>query len=589
VTAATVKLTLSAPSGPAVFCRIEDESGEGYQTHLSTIPFDDPSNWYEQFLEVWRDDDRFMALSEPESRAFGERLYAAIFQGDIEDALQLARKADVCRLALYLEDSRLFEAPFELLHDGKSFLKNDGVRILRVLGSPRRQQAGFRPLKRMVVLLAEPTDEQAWGRAAHKEKLLKILRGLHGDEGRRVEITEVNPPTFTRFDQLLREHAANRKPFDAAYIVAHGVAEKDEEPKLILETNACTGQAIPADALAGLFRRHSGCFVLLNACQSSLTTYENPYSGIAQRLIADGQAGAIVAGQRSVPVDDALTVAETFFQDIMSGDLAEEAADHARAMLIEPHRSAVFTIYTQLKGPEIERAARIANLLNVDDEHKTLEVILPQFRMGYLKPKYLELKAEGKLATSKGVYQYPGDTIAVLDHDAAWSVVELFQQSFGALEEPGSVRFCDADSLGEDATTSHYLLIGSRSQDALPKILKNYSKDFDFSFSDPDGFWTLTDKRTNQVYKLEAPHQAKEPFKSDYLLIEKINSGDKTFFLLAGFTDQGTREAARHFVANWSDLQTRYGGSPFQRLLRWDPQLKGLGIEAISREVEPHP
>lgn len=592
---ATVKLTLSAPSGTAVFCRIEDEFGKGHPTHLAEIPFGDADDWYEAFMKLWRDNSSFLAMSNTASRDFGEKLYAAIFQGRIEQVLQSAREDSTdgdCRLALCLEDPRLFEAPFELLHDGQRFLQFAGVRIIRVLGSVRSRQASFRPLKRMVVLLAQPTTEGEWGRDAHRTDLLDILGVLRGVGNRAIDITEVTPPTLERLEEVLRKQARDRKPFDAAYIVAHGLAEKDEEPELILESETGEGHAVPAATLADLFREHAGCFVLLNACDSSRPTYGNPYSGAAQRLIADGRAGAVFAMQRPVPVADALLVTERFFKGIVDGEFAEEAAARARVLLTHPHRRAVFTFYTQLKGPEIEEAARIANLLNVDDEHKTLDVYLPHFRMGLLKSEYKELQDKGEVPVIKsGTYHYRADTISAIDHDAAWTFVELFQQSFAALAAPGTIRFLDADQLGEDGDTSHHLLIGSRSQEALPDILENYSNDFVFRFSDKAGVWILEDKKTGQRYELQAPQEAKVPLKDDYLLIEKINSGDKTLFVLAGFTDLGTRQAAEHLVENWEDLQRSYGGAAFQKLLHWKRPLGKLGVKGISRvlerEVEP--
>lgn len=604
----TLLLTLSAPRGTSVFCRIEDDSGLNYKTYLASIPFNNQNKWFEKFLLLWRNDKTFKELTLEQCKNFGESLYKALFKDDIKLALEQAREktrnCGYCRLALRLEEPRLFKTPFELLHDGSNFLQSSGVRIIRVLSSAHGRQAGFRPLKRMVILLSEPTSPNLfWGREQHLEDIKKIFGTIRGPGNREIELVPIIPATFEKFDRVMRDRMRKRQFFDAAYIVAHGTAKEGEEPKLILETDQRKESPVPASRIAETFREHPGCFVLLNACSSSQTTDESSHSGLAQRLIADGRAGAVLAMQRRILTCDARKIAQCFFSDIVKGDFAEDAANHARTMLIDHHRSAVPTFYTQLRGPEQQEAERIANLLDVDDNHCKLDVLLPFFRMGLLKAEY-----ETRLQHSDNVpaiepktYHYRGETIAKTDHDTAWLFVQLYQKALGAIDTQGEIRFRDADSPIDKADASHYLLIGSRSQSKLPNILRHFSTDFDFSYSDNEGLWKLTDKRTNEVYTLKAPQDVKDitkedyitaqdvkdPTKEDYILIEKLKREEQTFFVLAGFTDEGTYHAADFLVKKWSDLQIAYGGAPFQRLLHWNREVEGFGVEVVNREVDP--
>jgi hypothetical protein len=367
-----------------------------------------------------------------------------------------------------------------------------------------------------------------------------------------------------------------------------------------LEADETGASAVEGTALANYLRERPGCFVFLNSCASAINAPANPFSGIAQRLITEGSAGAVVAMQRPVEVAKALHMARRFFHEISRGILPEEAFTEAIRPSSGRRDAAVPCLYSQLLGPEEETVSRLRTLLNVDPEKSSLHIYLPHFRMGLLKQHYIEDHSKGIAPQpGKGRYHYRGDTVAKWDLLSAWVFAKLFLQCISRSRIPHAVRFIDAQELNADPDreASHYLMIGSRSQSNLSHLLKKKSSNFAFDYSDGNGLWTITDLKANRPYTVQDPSrppvasggQTSIPMADDVAILEKIidTDPDRTIFVVAGFTDKGTFGAAKFFERKWETLQKETGRNPFSRLLHIDVALGQANAD--PRIGEPGP
>src|SRR5262249_38448511 len=139
-----------------------------------------------------------------------------------------------------------------------------------------------------------------------------------------------NATKMAIFDAVRKPSPAGGRFFDAVYIVAHGeVRPDDEDGVIILEKLDHQSDPIPARLLAEALREQSGSFVYLNSCSTALALGDNPFAGVAQRLLRDGSCGAVVAMQQPVVVEQALAIAGSFFNDLARGRNFEEAAHWA--------------------------------------------------------------------------------------------------------------------------------------------------------------------------------------------------------------------------------------------------------------------
>jgi len=143
-----------------------------------------------------------------------------------------------------------------------------------------------------------------------------------------------------------------------------------------------------------------------------------------------------------------------------------------------------------------------------------------------------------------------------------------------------------------DNEASHVFLFGSKSQEYLQPVLQNYSKTFDFSYSNQ--YWQIEDEETNEIYSVANPTQYKSGTderraaeQKDYAIIEKITDPDtgRVFFILAGLQDTGTRGAGEYLAKNWERLVKDYGAASFQILLQFAPGLGTQGAAVINRKI----
>jgi tetratricopeptide (TPR) repeat protein len=233
--------------------------------------------------------------------------------------------------------SALLSLPWELLHDGRTYLfhgKNP-VRVRRCLPKERPEPANPTGLPIRILLVSpRPEDERAVyiDHRISARPLVEALETL----GELVDLTILSPPTFAALQEALGKASEAGRPFHVVHFDGHGVYDREhglgalcfEDPRDAQKLEERASELIYASPpeerrgsankyLADLVRDYRIPLVFLEACQSAVTE-DLPTASVAATLLAEGVA-SIVAMSHSVLVETAHRFVKAFYQELALG------------------------------------------------------------------------------------------------------------------------------------------------------------------------------------------------------------------------------------------------------------------------------
>jgi hypothetical protein len=534
--------------------------------------------------EDWATINQFVAkmpsresLGKPEVTTLGQKLFSLIFREEV------AAKYNQCigrltngiklRLAIAILAEELVNIPWEYLHDGNGFLLQSNHLIVRIIDELAERKAPFGPIGRLLVAIANPGKDNpdaqfdSFDAQGHEQTIVERL----GPTGIDYEI--LNPCSRQKFKDKITSGQ-----FVALYFAGHGIFTPNLEGQLILEDSKNGEDPLDAAELAQwLGNPDQGKsaqrvrFAYLNSCSTAKNTSPNPFAGVAQRIMRDGNVDAVVAMQTDVEQTAAFDIAAGFFEELrlQRGKSPEQAMALARMKGGDAHSWGVPAIYSYLSGPEDFDKNRLAYFLSADTGSSTYGVFMPTFIFGALVG---EIKGEVGLSPPQD-YFYPGETLAMEDTRSALDVINLLTQ----IVSPDEIKLWRATDQKE-AQCSHWFLFGSRSNKIVQSVLgiTDYHPRFKFEYAPADqpGKWMIRDIKLNQVHSIDAPHNSKKgeyDEKDDIGVIEKIVSikTGRVFFLLSGLGDRATRGCGWHLYKHWADLLGEFGNAAFGIVLKF--------------------
>jgi tetratricopeptide (TPR) repeat protein len=221
--------------------------------------------------------------------------------------------------------SALLSLPWELMHDGRSFLfqGKNAVRVRRCLPKERAEKARPSSLPIRILLLSpRPEDERA-GYIDHRLSARPLVDAIES-LGELAELKILNPPTFPQLRKALKEAADAGEPFDVLHFDGHGVYNRErglgalcfEDPEDSDQTEKRKSELIDAEKMATLVRDHRIPLVFLEACQSA--SEERPTASVAAKLLDEGVT-SVVAMTHSVLVETARRFVTTFYHELAEG------------------------------------------------------------------------------------------------------------------------------------------------------------------------------------------------------------------------------------------------------------------------------
>lgn len=572
----TIKATLSRIGKDRYRCRLEQSpagasAGQGHDFRLTKQQQDEVRAFRRKLAS-----GGFAGRKEIET--FGRFLSDLALGGEVRTrfgqcvALARERNAEL-RIALTTLTDELIGLPWEYLHDGAGFLIDGACSIVRVVDEIPERPAPFEPIRRLLVALANPRDSDLspFDAAGHRSELEARIARIGG-----LDPTVLHPATRSGLREAIREG-----DFDAIYFVGHGRFSGNLGGQLLLESEDGGPDPLDAVELAGWVRAAASVrLVYLNSCSSAETGADNPFAGVAQRLLRDGEVAGVVAMQAQVLQQPALNMAEAFFTEIRRGASPERAVSLSRRAAGDLHSWGVPVVYTFLSGPEELERNRIATLLGAERGKSRYALLLPTFFQGVSAEDRHKVHVT---FTPPETYRYPGESFALMDLMGAWDVLTLLEE----IASHDQIRIVP-DEWHERLEESHWFLFGSRSNRVVAAILKGYSPRFRFHYSPTE--WALEDLEHGEKYVLPAPDKPDSAYleNRDFGVIEKVveeapSGRRRVFFLLSGLGDRATRGCAWYLVRHWEDLLARFGGSAFRLVLEFP---EGLGFNH-AREMTP--
>lgn len=312
-------------------------SPAGQATVDFTLPFNahELENYILKMGRLRRNVRRLNSMEGQVARDLGARLYNAIFQGEVRDALRRSLDAADAkpdcglRLRLRLGDATdLLDLPWEYLYDPslrRFFCHSVATPLVRYLEQPRlgTPLAVTLPLQ-VLVMIANPSDVSVLDVEGEWLKIQKALVPLV-TQGQ-VQLTRLPNATLTALQRQLRQ--GNYHIF---HFVGHGGIDRlSGERVLYLEDDNGRARTVSGDYLGTLLNDHRSLrLILLNACEGARSGTNDPFAGVAQHLVLQG-IPAIIAMQFEITDDAALILAYEFYNALADSYPIEAALAEAR-------------------------------------------------------------------------------------------------------------------------------------------------------------------------------------------------------------------------------------------------------------------
>lgn len=222
----------------------------------------------------------------------------------------------------------LLATPWEILHDGKSYLfqGKKPVRVRRrIPNKGKKANIVLQDKLRVLLLSPRPVDDRARyiDHRIAPQALLEAIEPL----GERAELVLLREPTFAGMCKAIRDADTAGKPFAVVHFDGHGVFdphrglgalcfESNETGEQLKLENRKT-QLVYADELLAELQGYRIPFFFLDACQSAVAE-KDPTASVAATLLETG-AASVAAMSYSVLVSTAAAFAKAFYAELAKG------------------------------------------------------------------------------------------------------------------------------------------------------------------------------------------------------------------------------------------------------------------------------
>ncbi len=313
-------------------------------------------------------------LESPEmeaAKAFGSRLFSAVFAGDLRSCLLSSQYEAEQQGAGLRVRLRLSEAP-ELGGLPWEYLYNSGLNrflalsvktpLVRYLDLPERiRPLTVKPPLRVLAMISNPSDYEPLDVEGEFGKLQQSL--ADAQQRGMVEVEKLPEASLVALQRRLQQGA-----YHIFHFVGHGgFDERQQDGVLILQDQDKRGRRVSAQYLGTVLHDHGWLrLAVLNACEGARTSRTDPFAGVAQSLVQQG-IPAVIAMQFEITDEAAITFAQEFYGALSLGYPVDGALAEARKTIFAQGNELEWgTPVLYLRAPE----GRIFDLQEVSEEDK---------------------------------------------------------------------------------------------------------------------------------------------------------------------------------------------------------------------------
>ncbi len=275
----------------------------------------------------------------PDPATEGKRLFETLCAAhDLRDAWIAAQvRSPQRRVRLWLDAPELHALPWELLHDGHTFIAADGATpFSRYVPTSAPWGAPLNPLQQgeskggILVAIANPADLDLYNLTAldvdAEREVFALSQKLSS-----VEIDFLDPPvTLARLEEVLQAG------YTALHFVGHGVfSQKRQEAALYLQDANGNTVPIPGQDFVGMLTRLAAPprLTFLSACQSATPGTTRAYLGLGVELVQAG-VPAVVAMREAIAIPAEQALSHVFYTRLAEHGAVDLALNEARSHLL---------------------------------------------------------------------------------------------------------------------------------------------------------------------------------------------------------------------------------------------------------------
>ena len=277
------------------------------------------------------------------------------------------------RVRLWLDAPELHALPWELLHDGHTFIAADGatpfsryVPTSAPWGAPLDLPQRAESDARLLVAIANPADLDLYNLAALDVDTEREVFAL-SQKLASVEIDFLDPPvTLARLEEVLQAG------YTALHFVGHGVfSQKRQEVALYLQDANGYTVPTPGQDVVGMLTRLTTPprLTFLSACQSATPGTTRAYLGLGVELVQAG-APAVVAMREAIAIPAEQALSHVFYTRLAEHGAVDLALNEARSHLLTARdpAAAVPALWMRLRSgrvwEHIESVGQTSSLLS---------------------------------------------------------------------------------------------------------------------------------------------------------------------------------------------------------------------------------
>ncbi len=272
---------------------------------------------------------------------FGQRLFDAVFDGQVRERFHMSREAALegghgLRVRLRLaEVPELAVWPWEYLYDPtlrRHLVLSDQTPVVRYADMPDTiRPLSTRPPLRILTVIASPKDQPPVDVEREWSNLQAALKDLEPADD--VSLLRLDQPTPLALRQLLQ-----REKVHILHFVGHGVFDpQTQDGALVFENAAGSSDRVSASNVGTLLHDHETLrLVVLNACHGAQGAKHGAFAGVAQGLV--GQSiPAVVAMQFAISDRAAIAFSSAFYRALANGYPVDAAVGEGRIAIQLDH------------------------------------------------------------------------------------------------------------------------------------------------------------------------------------------------------------------------------------------------------------